>query len=271
MTEYRDESVDTISKCLDLIEYPDTSKIIHKIENFKMLHPVETQIIRQPVTTLDIEKIMQESRDIRFLTADEYRDQRHEQLLELKRGKDTVMYHTIMDLTVKNQIQRGLILKDEQQKYRKMKREFEEAREKYEIVPVEHLRVLEEHEFLDSSYAEALKKYDEYIQELKKQGQDFLNLFFQYLNYFEIQLANYRNETNELFSQFASTVTALQKKEDEARQIAFKRSQEEALKLERDEDTVRRELDERYKDEIDFMERQNESLHQIKELSKKTT
>jgi len=132
--------------------------------------------------------------------------------------------------------------------FKKIQNEYEEGA----IISVESLEKLDPKIMYDEEYYLIYKQYEDFINSLKQHGDVFLNDFLAYIEFHETALKMYKHETNEMFTQFAFTVTEQHKKEIEQKKKEFEMGQRLRDEIEREEEKMRSEINDRLKNESEL-------------------
>ena len=106
--------------------------------------------------------------DLAIMTWTDHQKQRKREYVDLCRTyKIPIGQGGVLNRLIDNQIERLKILKEEQKALENIEREYEKAKEKYEVIPIENLRLLETKEFYDHEYMPKIAYYEDFVRKIE--------------------------------------------------------------------------------------------------------
>ena len=140
-----------------------------QIEDFYESYPLERKFVKTLPTRQSIQ--------VQLATIEQYRKERHDDLIEIKRSPHAKRYERELDKLVNNLVERAKIIKEQETKFEEIKKQF---KSESEVIPIEQLEILREKDFYDFEYYERVKEYNVYVSKLEKHQEEFLNSFLEY-------------------------------------------------------------------------------------------
>ena len=180
--------------------------------------------------------------DLSILSVEQYRKDIKNKMLQFKRSmpmesttdSNKIAEIEIAHFLIDNQIKRFTIIKEEDEKREnikeRMKREIE-----HEITPIESLGKLPDIEILDKEYFMLQSEYNFRIQKLRTDQDQFMSEFLQYIEFHQSVLNQYKYETNEMFIQAATQITAQHHKEIEIKKTQLSEFEKQRQEFEKRE------------------------------------
>ena len=208
-----------IIECIKTNKFDEMTNLLNEFENKYSLN-----LHRVGSKDIDYSIIKRTRLDLSLYNINQYRDERKKAQLEFTRLMDAKLSPTI-DLLFNNQIDRFKIIKEEEEEYKNIKSKYNED----SPIPIETLQTIFNPKFIyDQEFALKVKEYNNFLEDLKKHGDQFLNEFLAFIEFHESALQLYKHHTNEMYIQLGFSTTETYNKEIGEKQKYLE--QQEAIK-----------------------------------------